>query len=127
MNATEVVPPPLCAACGQPVTHTTTWFPMVDDVRHLAERSHPCECVTVDVPLVPVHTGVINPDEDVDALAEAWHRIGAAAEWIDQNGDQAAAVAALIDDVLAVVGTPVIGAASSERVRLITEHAERTP
>lgn len=127
MNETEVVPLPLCAACGAPVTSTTTWFPMTDGRRHLTNRSHPCECVTVDVPLAPVHTGVISPGEDVDALVEAWHRIGAAAEWLDQNGDQAAAFTTLVDDVLAVVGTPVVGAASSERIRLIAEHAERMP
>lgn len=117
---------PRCNACGQPVTSATTTFPMTEDgERHLVERMHPCGCVVVDVPLAPVYTGAIGPDEDINALAEAWHRLAAAAERLGPDDDPADGLARLLGDALAVAGIPINGVVSSERVATIRHHVER--
>lgn len=126
--AREPAPLPTCTECDEPVTSSETHFPMnlEDGQRHLIEQSLPCKCITVDVPLTGVVVGEIGDDEDIDALAEAWHRVAAAAEWTDEDGDGKAAVIRLLEDAAAVAGIPH-HLTESERVRIIAEHAERMP
>lgn len=60
---------------------------------------------------------------DADELVKRYHRVAAAAEWLDENGDpDGEATAALMADVLAIVGENT-ELARSERVRIIATNA----